>query len=92
MLTIYPDSKLYQEIQKKNWTEESEHEKYREIKTLVENLKISTEFAALGASNAVQLQGYLPQDKEKLLSVLDKIINNISEEKLRAYRTHLPHL
>lgn len=92
MLTIYPNSKLYQEIQKKNWTEESEHEKYREIKVLVENLKIPTEFAALGASNAVQLQGYLPQDKEEILSVLDKIINSVSEEKLRAYRTHLPHL
>ena len=68
MLTIYPNSELYQEIRKGNWKEESELEKYREIKTLVENLQISTEFAALGASNAVQLQGDLPQDREEILS------------------------
>ena len=92
MLTIYPNSELYQEIRKGNWQEESEIEKYREIKTLVKNLQIPTEFAALGASNAVQLQGYLPQDKEEILSVLDKIIGSVSEEELRNYRTHLPHL
>lgn len=58
----------------------------------MENLQISTEFAALGASNAVQLQGYLPKDKEEVISVLDKIIENVSEDELRNYRTHLPHL
>jgi len=92
MLTIYPDSELYREIKSGNWKEESEHEKYREIKTLVEGLQIPTEFAALGASNAVQLQGDLPQDKEDILSVLNKIIGSVSEEELRNYRTHLPHL
>ena len=34
MLTIYPDSELYQEIQRGNWKEESEIEKYKEIRTL----------------------------------------------------------
>lgn len=92
MLTIYPNSELYQEIRKGNWKEESELEKYREIKIFVENLQIPTEFAALGASNAVQLQGDLPQDREEILSVLDQIIGSVSEEELRNYRTHLPHL
>ena len=92
MLTIYPNSKLYQEMKRGNWIEENELEKYREIKTLVEELQISTEFAALGASNAVQIQGYLPQDKEEIISVLDQIMNHVSEEELRNYRTNLPHL
>ena len=61
MLTIYPESKLYQEIQNGNWEEESEIEKYRELRTLVENLNISTYFAAMGASNAFQLRGRLPR-------------------------------
>ena len=46
MLTIYPESDLYQEIQNGNWEEEGELEKYRELRTLVENLNISTYFAA----------------------------------------------
>lgn len=92
MLTIYPDSELYQEIQNGNWEEEGELEKYRELRTLVENLNISTCFAAMGASNAFQLRGRLPEDKEKLLAALDRIISEVSEEELRRYRKNLPHL
>ena len=63
MLTIYPESELYQEIQNGNWEAEDEIEKYRELRVLVENLNISTYFAAMGASNAFQLQGLLAEDK-----------------------------
>lgn len=92
MLTIYPESELYQEIQNGNWKEEGELEKYRELRSLVENLSISTYFAAMGASNAFQLRGRLPEDKEKLLETLDRIISEVSEEELRHYRKALPHL
>lgn len=92
MLTVYRDSELWQEIRRGNWREEGELEKYREMRTLVENLKISTEFAALGASNAFQLRGFLPGDRDALLAELDKIMDTVSEEKLQAYRRTLPHL
>ena len=92
MLTIYPESDLYQEIQNGNWEEEGELEKYRELRTLVENLNISTYFAAMGASNAFQLRGKLPEEKETLLATLNKIISKVSEEDLRRYRDNLPHL
>lgn len=92
MLTIYPESDLYQEIQNGNWDEEGELEKYRELRTLVENLNISTYFAAMGASNAFQLRGKLPEDKENLLATLDRIISEVNEEDLRRYRRNLRHL
>lgn len=92
MLTIYPESELYQEIQNGNWEEEGELEKYRELRVLVENLNISTCFAAMGASNAFQLRGHLPEDKEKILEALDRIISEVKEEDLRRYRKNLPHL
>lgn len=92
MLTIYPESDLYQEIRNGNWEEEGELEKYRELRTLVENLNISTYFAAMGASNVFQLRGKLPEEKEKLLATLDRIISEVSEEDLRRYRNNLPHL
>lgn len=92
MLTIYPDSELYQEIQRGNWQEESEIEKYKEIRTLLENLEIPTQFAALGASNAFQFQGTLPEDKGALIAALDKIIETVREDDLREYRRNLPHL
>ncbi len=92
MLTIYPDSKLYEEIRHGNWREESETEKYREVRALVEGLEIPAEFAALGASNAFQIHGVLPKDKKKLLAFLDDVIKNVGESKLRRYRESVHHL
>ncbi len=92
MLTIYPDSELYAEIQRGNWQEEGELEKYKEVRTLIENLQIPTIFAAMGASNAYQFHGQLPKDKKKLLAFLDEIIGNVSEEELQRYRKSVHHL
>lgn len=92
MLTIYPNSELYQEIQKGNWQKETEIEKYKELRTLVRYLDIPVWFAASGASNAIPIQATLPRDKEKILSVLDKIIQSVDEKQLRGYRKNLRHL
>lgn len=92
MLTIYPESELFAEIQQGNWHEESELEKYKEVRVLIEDLYIPTIFAAMGASNAYQFHGQLPKDKKKLLSFLDEIIENISEEELQQYRKSVHHL
>jgi len=67
-------------------------EKYKEIRTLLESLEIPTQFAALGASNAFQFQGTLPEDKEALAAALDKIIETVKEDDLREYRVNLRHL
>ena len=92
MMTIYPDSELYQEIRRGAWAEESETEKYTEVRTLVENLNIPTVFAALGASNAFQMQAELPRDRQKLLDFLDHVIENVGEDELRRYRESVHHL
>lgn len=92
MLTIYKSSELYQDILACNWEEETEVEKYEEVKELVANLAIETEFAMLGASNPVMLRGRLPEHKEQIISALDSIIRDIGEERLRSYRTNLRHL
>ena len=92
MLTVYPDSELYQEMRRGSWQEEGEMEKYREIRALLTHLEIPTRFAALGASNAFQFQGTLPEDKAALTGALDNILQTMREEDLRQYRRTLPHL
>lgn len=92
MLTIYPTSELYQEIQAGKWQEESEIEKLLEIKTLIQNLKIPTYFATMGASNCVNIEGNLPIDREKMAGWIDKIISSVDEKQLRMYRENLRHL
>ena len=75
-----------------NWKEESETEKYREVRVLAERLEIPTEFAAMGASNAFQFHCLLPKDKKRLLTFLDDVIKNAGEDKLRRYRESVHHL
>ena len=77
MLTICPDSKLYEEIRHGNWKEESETEKYREVRVLAERLEIPTEFAAMGASNAFQFHCLLPKDKKRLLPFLQPVQRSV---------------
>lgn len=92
MLTIYKSSELYQEIVAGKWQEETEVEKYEEVKELVRTLAIPTEFAMLGASNPVMIRGQLPEHKTEILAALDSVINDIGEERLRNYRENLHHL
>lgn len=92
MLTVYPDSELSREIRRGAWKESGELEKYRETRTLLECLNIPTVFAAMGASNAFQFQGALPEEQDALLARLDEIIASGQEDRLRSYREQLPHL
>ncbi len=92
MLTIYPNSELYQEIRRGVWQPEAEIEKYQELKTLVQELQRPVWFGALGASNAVPFAGNLPEDRARLLAVLEEIIADFSEEELQDYRQNLWHL
>lgn len=92
MLTAYPESRLYQEIQAGRWEEEGELEKLEELRELLRGLEIPVGFATLGASNAVWVQGMLPEDRERMLGELEEACRTGSEEALRRYRRALPHL
>ncbi len=92
MLTVFPDSELYREIQAGNWKEESELEKLEELKVLIEHLVIPTRFETDGASNLVHVRGELPRDRAALAGYLERLIAGADEEALRAYRVNLKHL
>ena len=92
MLTVFPESRLYRETEAGTWAEESEVEKLEEVRTLVEGLEIPVWFATLGASNAVVVQGNLPEDRSALLARLDAARDPAREAALRQYRRSLPHL
>lgn len=92
MLTVFPSSELYREIQAGNWREESELEKLGELRTLIESLDIPTRFETDGASNLIHVRGDLPQDRERLTGYLESLIAGADEEALRTYRVNLKHL
>ena len=92
MLTIYPSSELYQEIQAGNWAEETEIEKLYELRMLIEGLAIDTYFATMGASNCVNVEGHLPKGRNRMIKWLDEVIGSVDETELRRYRENLRHL
>lgn len=92
MLTVFPSSELYQEIQAGRWREESELEKLGELRVLIESLAIPTRFETDGASNLVHVRRELPEDRERLTEYLERRMAGAGEGALRAYRLSLKHL
>lgn len=92
MLTVSKNSSLYKDILNKNFIEESEIVKFKELKLLIEKLKIHVYFATMGASNYIFFDGFLQKDKNILLNRLNTIINNTNEKEVRMYREALQHL
>jgi len=91
-LTIFPDTVLFQEIQQGLFREASEHERLKELRTFISNLKINTNFFANTVSNPVPLTGYLPNDKKRLINELSDVINAVDERVLKTYRKNLKSL
>lgn len=92
MLTVFPTSKLYQEIQQGKYTESSELERLEEQKTLIEHLNIETIFLANTKSNTAPLEGHLPRDKERMITFLRRVINSADEAELARYREAIHQL
>ncbi len=92
MLTIYPDSELYAEIQRGNWKEEGELEKYKEVRTLIEKFADTYHLCGNGSFQCVPVSWAAAKDKKKLLAFLNDIIGNVSEDELQRYRRSVHHL
>lgn len=92
MLTVYKSSELYREIEAGRWMEAGEIEKYEEIRELVRGLEIPTEFAMLGASNPLMLRGRLPEHREEIVEAIERVVRDVGEERLRAYRVGVKRL
>jgi len=88
-LTIFPESKLYQEVLDGTYIEEPEVERLMEMRTLIDRLKIRVNLFGHHVSNTVPITGALPDDKTAILREFDKAIAQFPEEELKAYRSRI---
>lgn len=91
-LTVFPNSELYWEIQKGEFTEATEHERLLELKTLISKLDITTTLLGNTVSNTVPFIGMIPNDRAQILKNLDVVINQIGETELKQYRNNIKSL
>ena len=91
-LTLFPESRLYTEMQQGLFTEASEQERLQELYTLIERLNIRTTILANTVSNVVPLTGILPNDKATMLRCLDEAMSMLNEKEMKDYRKGITSL
>lgn len=94
-LTVFPESRLYQEVIDGAYEEEPEIERLVEMRTLVERLKIKVNILGHHVSNTVPVTGALPYDRAAILRELDNAIAHFPEaelKKLKDYRNRIWNL
>ena len=79
-VSVLPGTKLYDQMQAGEWTEATEKERIEEIRTLIAELKIPITINSGTSTSSVRFEVTLPQEKEQILSALDKTIDQFDEQ------------
>jgi radical SAM superfamily enzyme YgiQ (UPF0313 family) len=82
-LTIRQGMPLYDRVVKGEFEESSDAEKVREEQLLIQNLEVSSYFASDHSTNVLMdVRGQLPEDKEAMLSIVERYLQLSEEERL----------
>jgi len=73
-LNILPQAPLWERRQRGEFSPTSPEEILQEEKTLIENLEVKSQFVSDHVSNFLPLDGQLPQDKERLLREIERVL------------------
>lgn len=82
-LVVLPFTPLYEKLEKGDFVEAKPETIIKELRVLVENLDVHSEFLTDHVSNYIELNGKLPEEKEKLLKKIDEILSLPSDRKSR---------
>lgn len=79
-----PGTELYEMFEKGEWTLLSPHQALKEIKMLIENLTCESILVSDHNSNFWDIEGKLPDDKEKMLAEIERALE-VDESRFRPY-------
>ncbi len=81
-LVVKPDILIYDDVQNGKLIRETDEEIVEELKLLIENLECHSNFVSDHINNLLQeVEGRLPQDKEKMLAVINRFQSLPTEER-----------
>ena len=78
---IYPNTEIADAAHRVEFQEVSELERVQEVKALLEKLNTHTLFSSQHISSMISINGFIPEDKDKMLLQLKEIINEIKSMK-----------
>jgi hypothetical protein len=81
-LEVFPGTPLAAAVREGTFTEATEEQIVREIRTLVEEIETETTLVSDSASNLLDVSGKLPGDRPRMLEVIDKYLALSPREKL----------
>lgn len=79
-VVVLPGTRLYKDREEGRFTEASELERLKEIRTLVANLTNEITIDTGTSASSIYFVAHLPEEKEKLLKELDSVISHFSKE------------
>ncbi len=83
-LMLVPGTVLYRRMEKEEFELPGPFEILDELRIIIKNLDVKgTEFRSNHASNYLPIKGRLPEDKEKMIQLIDEIIRKNDREYLR---------
>jgi radical SAM superfamily enzyme YgiQ (UPF0313 family) len=83
-LTLVPGTPLYEQWKQKEFHPLSPFQSLEELKSIMENSKFTDcFFSSMHASNYLSVRGKLPQDKERMLKQLEKVLASRDPSVLR---------
>ncbi|MGN0077469.1 MAG: radical SAM protein [Coriobacteriales bacterium] len=85
-MTLFPESRLYADVEAGRFTPASEVECLEEIRELIAGLEGCVDVSTAHVSDAVHVAGRLPHDRTRLLHALDSTIAQADELQLRRRR------
>jgi len=91
-LVLTPGSELYEQKLRGEFVEATELERIEELKYFVEHLETKTKVLANHVSIATPVIGKIPEDRPKILKVLQDTLDDFDEGELRQYREQLRQL
>jgi hypothetical protein len=81
-LEIFPKTGLAEAVERGDFVEAKEEQVVREIRILVEQTEAPCTMVSDSASNLLDVNGRLPEDRDRMLSVIDEFLELSPREKL----------
>lgn len=85
-VSILPGTKLYHEVQQGTFQEQTELERIKEFRMLISEMCNPLQVFAETSTNMIGFTATFPNDKKRILSQLDKVIDNFTDHDEAALR------